>query len=94
MSDYGPSIKITRVYERTSRNGNSYFAGRLGNAKLALLKSDQTADDGTPIWDVLMQEAPRQMPDKAVNAKASSEAPAEPASRVSVNALVNDEFPF
>jgi len=94
MTDYGPSIKITQLYERESRNGNRYFSGRLGYAKLVVLKSDKTADDGTPIWDVLMQEAPlngkHQKPDRA--AKAATQAPAEPPS--AADGQPNDAIPF
>jgi hypothetical protein len=98
MSDYGPSIKLTQLYERESRNGNRYFAGRLGYAKIVVLKSDRTAEDGTPIWDVLMQEAPlngkHQKSDRAPAGKASSETPEKPANRGNVNAPLNDEIPF
>ena len=94
MSDYGPSIKIARLYERESRNGNRYFAGRLGYAKIVILKSDHTADDGTPIWDVLLQEAPRTGPATEHVAKAKHTAPASPAGRDNVNAPLNDEIPF
>ena len=94
MSDYGPSIKITQLYERESRNGNRYFSGRLGYAKLVVLKSDKTADDGTPIWDVLMQEAPRPKPERTAAADPKSEAQQQPASRDDFNAPLNDEIPF
>ena len=92
MHDYGLSIKIARIYVRESGNGNRYFAGELGRAKIVILKSDHTADDGTPVWDVLLQEAPRQKPDKGLVAKAKAQG--EPASRANVNAPLNNEVPF
>jgi hypothetical protein len=58
MSDYPPSVPLCRLYERTSRKGTHYLTGRLGAAKIVVLKSSETTDDGTPIWNVLMQEAP------------------------------------
>lgn len=58
MTDYGPSIKVCKVYEKTSKAGNTYFTGRWGSAHINILKSRETADDGTPIWEVLLQEAP------------------------------------
>ena len=94
MSDYGPSIKIARIYELESRNCNRYFAGRLGYAKLVILKSDKTSDDGTPIWDVLLQQAPRTGLTTEHVAKAKHTAPAKPAGRDNVNAPLNDEIPF
>jgi hypothetical protein len=38
MSDYGPQVKLARLYEKTSKTGNQYFVGRLGMAKIAVLK--------------------------------------------------------
>jgi len=58
MSDYGPGIKVCRVYEKTSEAGNTYFVGRWGAARINILRSRETADDGTPIWEVLFYSAP------------------------------------
>jgi len=58
MSDYGPQVKLARLYEKTSKTGNQYFVGRLGMAKVAVLKSKEVTEDGSPMWDVLLQEAP------------------------------------
>ncbi len=57
-NDYGPSIKLARLYEKTSKNGNTYMTGRLGGAKITLLKSRDVADDGSAIWDILLSQAP------------------------------------
>ena len=95
MPDYGPSVKITQLYERESRNGRRYLTGRLGYAKIAVLKSDRTTDDGTQIWDVLMQETPysgtRQAPKTAPDTEAPIEipAPVEPYDKT-----LDDEIPF
>jgi hypothetical protein len=40
------------------KTGNQYFVGRLGMAKVAVLKSEEIAEDGSPMWNVLLQEAP------------------------------------
>lgn len=56
---YGPSITVARLYERVSKNGNHYLVGRMGMAKIAILKSADTTDDGVPIWNIVLQEAPR-----------------------------------
>jgi hypothetical protein len=55
---YGPSIPLTRLYERVSKNGNHYLTARLGAAKITILKSSDLTDDGTPIWHVLLSEGP------------------------------------
>jgi hypothetical protein len=49
--DYGPSFTIARLYKKTSANGTTYFTGRMGLAKIALLKSNETADDGSEILE-------------------------------------------
>ena len=56
---YGPSIPLTRLFERVAKNGNHYLTGRLGAAKIVILKSSETTDDGVPIWNVLLQEGPQ-----------------------------------
>ena len=98
MSEYGETIKLARVFEKTSANGNRYFIGRLGFAKILIFQSNDSGDGGEAIWDVLVQEAPsngkRQKPDKAPAAKASSETPGKPANRDNVHAPLNDEIPF
>jgi hypothetical protein len=97
MSDYGPQVKLTRLYEKTSKAGNQYFVGRLGMAKVAVLKSKEVAEDGSPMWDVLLQEAPSE-PRRKTEAKpetvqeaatSSSDAPAYLPKR-----LEDDAIPF
>lgn len=62
-SKYAPSVPLCRLYERTSARGNVYLTGRLGGAKIAILKSSDTTDDGVPIWNVVLSEAPQKAPD-------------------------------
>ena len=57
LSDYGPQVKLARLYEKTSKTGNQYFVGRLGMAKVAVLKSKEVAEDGSPMWVVLQTVA-------------------------------------
>jgi hypothetical protein len=57
QSNYGPSVPLCRLYERVSKNGNPYLTGRLGAAKIAVLKSNEVSDDGVPIWNVVLSEA-------------------------------------
>lgn len=58
-NDYPPSIPLCRLYERTSKKGTHYLTGRLGAAKVVILKSSGTTDDGAPIWNVLVSPAPQ-----------------------------------
>jgi len=55
---YPPSVPLARLYERTSKTGNTYLAGRLGLARVAILKTNTTDDEGNPIWELRLSEAP------------------------------------
>lgn len=57
-NEYPPSVPLCRLYERTSKRGNPYLTGRLGAARVTILKTDQTDEDGNAIWSLLIQEAP------------------------------------
>jgi hypothetical protein len=56
---HSPSFSLTRMFRKKSAQGATYFTGRLGGARIALLKSKETADDGTEIWNLVISEAPR-----------------------------------
>lgn len=58
ISSFPPSIPLCRVFERTSKKGNTYLTGRLGGARVTILKTDQTDDEGNAIWTILLAEAP------------------------------------
>ena len=57
MPDYPPSLNAMRLFEKTSAKGNPYLIGRWGGLKVAILKSADTADDGSPIWKMVLSEA-------------------------------------
>ena len=59
MADYGPQITVARLFRKESAKGALYFAGRMGMAKIALLKSKDVADDGSEIWHLVMSGAPQ-----------------------------------
>jgi hypothetical protein len=92
MSDYGPQVKLARLYEKTSKTGNQYFVGRLGMAKVAVLKSKEAAEDGSPMWDVLLQEAPSEQRRKPEAPQ--PEAPAAASAPYSAKRLEDDAIPF
>jgi hypothetical protein len=58
MSHYPPSFQACRLFKKTSANGNTYYTGRWGGARVTLLKSRETADDGGEIWNLMLSEAP------------------------------------
>ncbi len=58
-NNYPPSFPLTKMYRKKSATGATYFSGRLGGAKVVLVKSKETAEDGTEIWSLLASEAPQ-----------------------------------
>ena len=54
-----PSFTLTRLFRKKSEKGNTYFTGRLGGARLVLLKSSDTGDSGEEIWNLLISEGPK-----------------------------------
>lgn len=55
---YPPQVRLGRVYEKTSKStGNVYLSGRIGLARVVIVKSRDVADDGTAIWDILLSQA-------------------------------------
>jgi hypothetical protein len=96
MSDYGPSLKAFRLYKKTSAKGTVYFSGRSGNLKIVVLKSKDTADDGTEIWDVLYsqaQERPRESQSSYASRSPEPATRQEPA-KPYVDREMKDEIPF
>ncbi len=74
-SNYGPSVAIARLYECTSKAGNTYFRGRMGMASVCLLKSQEIApDSGAPIWHLMLSEA---QPSKAFDVKRQTKSKVE-----------------
>lgn len=61
--DYPPSIRVTKLYQKKSANRQVYFSGRWGGAKIALVRAKEPAEDGTPIWNLLLSEAPQKQQD-------------------------------
>jgi len=91
MSDYPPQIRVAKLYRKTSRNGSTYFAGRWGGAKVALLKTQEAADNGDEVWALVLSEAPAYKPQEQVAAAApAASAPA----RYVPQTLADDEIPF
>jgi hypothetical protein len=96
MSEYGPSLTALKLYKRTSQKGTTYFTGRMGRLKVALLKSNETTDDGFEIWNLVYQQAdekPRQdnKPTREERARANEPLGSPPKS---CRPMSNDAIPF
>jgi hypothetical protein len=59
-------IELFRLYQRKSASGKTYFIGRLGNARIAVLKDNEAPLDETTlgVWRVIVQHRD---PDRANN---------------------------
>ena len=54
----GNSVLLLRLYEKTSAKGNTYFAGRMGQASVVMMRDLHTEGDD-PVWQLFVSE-PRQ----------------------------------
>ena len=54
----GNSVLLLRLYEKTSAKGNTYFAGRMGQASVVMMRDLHTEGDD-PVWQPFVSE-PRQ----------------------------------
>lgn len=91
---YNPSVKITRLYEATSKSGKVYLRGRPGFANIVILKTDQTSDSGQPIWNVLLSEPEERGDYQPKAGKPDHQAPADAPSRTYERSRLDDEIPF
>ena len=61
MSEYGPSVKLCTLYKCESQGGKVYYRGRMGNAKVAIVQTSKTTEEGQEIWSMLLSEAPKKV---------------------------------
>lgn len=57
MADYGPSFTAAKLFRKTSAKGTTYFVGRMGGVKIAVLKTKELTDNGDEIWSLVFSEA-------------------------------------
>jgi hypothetical protein len=89
-----PSFQLTRLFRKKSAQGATYFAGRLGNARLVLLKSSDTADDGAEIWNLLISEAPKRDNEAGQRQEPPNSQPERQQAARSWQAPPDDQIPF
>lgn len=53
---YNPTVPLFRLYERTSKNGNTYLSGRLGSASVVAFRSKEPNEHGQYYYDVKVSE--------------------------------------
>jgi hypothetical protein len=64
---FAPSFTAAKLYRKTSAKGGTYFTGRMGGVKVALLKTNEVADDGSELWSLVFSEAAPYQPKAASN---------------------------
>lgn len=92
----GEKIKLCRLYERQSSRGNKYFVGRLGGARIVVLRDEQAElSEGTiAVWEICLSPADEPAPWRApsaprTTAPRASKAPKPDPSRP----FIEDELP-
>ena len=94
--NHRPGFAIMRLFRKKSEKGATYFTGRLGGARVALLKSNDTGDDGSEIWNLVISEV-QQKRDSDSSQRQQEPAPAErrqPAAGTRDWQRPDDEIPF
>ena len=87
---------IRRAFEpasstaRPPRPAGRTSLAQWGGCKVALLKTNETGNDGEEVWALLLSEAPAYKPDEKPAAPAPSSAPARYVEQV----LPDDSIPF
>jgi hypothetical protein len=59
-----PSIALVQLFERVSRRGMTYLYGRLGSAKVIVVRSDRESR-GDHVWQLFLGDGPQQPDDAA-----------------------------
>ena len=55
-------IKLTGLFENTSKAGNKYFVGVLGGVKLVMLENKRRENDNDPHWTLFITERAERKP--------------------------------
>lgn len=51
-------IQAYKMYEKTSKNGNVYYVGRIGGVKVVMMRSDrEKGNNGEAVWNVIYTPA-------------------------------------
>ena len=105
MAAMDDMIKLTGLFENTSKAGNKYFVGVLGGAKLVMLENKRRENDNDPHWTLFITEraerkqtgqgkrqTPQQRADDAQRPVAATDPP--PAGTTTADVPFNDPLPL
>lgn len=66
MSNKPINIPLTGLWMRTDKNGNTYYTGSLGNARLMVFKNNRKENDNQPDYIMFLTEnKKREEPDNS-----------------------------
>lgn len=74
----GEKFKLFRLYEKTSARGNRYFVGRLGGARVIVMRDERAElSEGTAgVWNVMLEPADEAPPRRAPSTPRTARTPA------------------
>jgi hypothetical protein len=93
-TNYPQSFQVAKLFRRKSEKGNTYFVGRWGGARVTVLKSKETTDDGTEVWALMLGEAKRDNEASQRQEPPRPEPERQQAARSSWQKPLDDEIPF
>ena len=60
---FKPSFVAARLYRKKSeKTGATFFSGRMGGVRVALMKARDQAEGADEVWELLFSEAPAYKP--------------------------------
>jgi hypothetical protein len=90
VTDSSPLIRLTSMFEKTSKDGTTYYVGVAGGVKLLLLKNKH-AGENEPGWNLCVTARPEKT---AQQARAPWSAPPPPRPQGPVDPDLDDDVPF
>lgn len=89
----GEKLKLCRLYEKQSSRGNTYFVGRLGGARVVMMRDERAeVSDGTvAVWELMLSPADEAPPRRAPSAPAPRTRTPRP---VADESGLNDPLPW
>ena len=71
MNSDTSSIRIGQLCERVGEAGRPCLIGDLGLSRLVIMKSDKSADDGSVVWDIYVQQDAAKETEQSLGVKPS-----------------------
>lgn len=68
---FPPAVMLTQLRQKVSRAGVPYLEGKLGMSKCLVLQANKHDEDGNPLWNLCLQEIPRDDTQKPAAARPS-----------------------